>query len=91
MADEDLPQAFTEAILNDFAERTDGDFNVILEPLGDGMGWRALIVTPQGLELARASNPTVHGAIDVAVSRTLQRIKEAMEEDSDDTADIDDD
>lgn len=82
MSDEsDLQQSFTAAILDDFAERTDSDASIVLDPLGDGMGWRATVVTSGGLEISRAANVSVFAAIEKAVERGHQRIKEALEDD----------
>lgn len=83
----DLEQSFTLAVLDDFAEKTRSDCSLVLEPLGDGIGWRATAVTSTELVLGRASATTALAAVDLAVSRALDNLAQALAEADDDEAD----
>jgi hypothetical protein len=83
----DLEQQFTITVLEDFATKTHSDCSLILEPLGDGIGWRVSAVTSSGLEFAKASASTPLAALDKAVARALENITKALAEGEDDEAD----
>lgn len=83
----DIEQAFTITVLDDFADKTCSDCSLVLEPLGDAIGWRATAVTSTDLVLGRASAATPLAAIDLAVSRALDNLAQALAEADDDEAD----
>ena len=84
MSDEtDIEQQFTITVLEDFATKTNSDCTLILEPLGDGIGWRVVAITSNGIELGKASAGTPLAAMDRAVSRALENLAKALAEDDD--------
>lgn len=78
-AEEPLEHRLASVVLDDFAERTRSDYSLVLEPLGDGVGWRVSVVTSTEILLGKASDQNVFRALDLSVTRALDNLARALE------------
>lgn len=76
----EMEERFMAEILTDFALKTEDKFMVALIPLGDGVGWKAAVLTADGeTSVSKAASLTWFDATAKAVARGLVNIEEYKE------------
>jgi len=82
--DHDLAHSFIEAIAEDLFGRLEAanptmEVSVVIDNLGDGLGFKASAVSGEGV-IARASATTIVAAFAKVSARTLVALEQAQEE-----------